>query len=217
MTQRPLPRPAAPRAQLLLWLSALLLLGALEGAGAKKIVCQGGKCFSSRVKVALMGPEHGLTYCTLCRDPRRQGSHVDVWESHFRPPRYAVVGELVYAVPNDGSSELLNVGALRGNVALLDRGGSVPIVYKVRRAQAAGAKAVVIVDDGDCDASFDCRIMGKRAAGRGFSARDREELWSSVKIPAVVALQSHGAGLKAMMNLEVMHLQGLGAQQMEEE
>ena len=199
---------------LLLWLA--VLLGALESAcGAKKIVCQAGKCFSSRVKIAMIRG-HGLTFCTLCRDARLQGSHVDVWESHFRPPSYAVMGELVYAVPNDGSSEILNEEEVRGNIALIDR-GNVPIVSKVQRAQAAGAKAVVIVDDGDCDTSYNCRIMGRRAEGRGFSARDREDLWKAITIPSVVALASYGDGLKEMMDLEEMDLGVLGLQRMETE
>ena len=53
------------------------------------------------------------------------------------PRDFEVAAELVYAVPNCGErSKILNAGALRGNIALFDRGGEVPMVEKVLLAQA---------------------------------------------------------------------------------
>ena len=186
-----------------------------SSAAAKRVVCSGGQCFSSRVKVAIENGQ-GLLFCKLCRDARLDGSVLDVWEAHFRPARYDIAGELVYAVPNDASSDLLNRDDLRGNIALIDR-GKVPIVAKVKRAQAVGAAGVIIVDDGDCDDDFDCQVLGRRRKGKGWSAQDHAERWRGVKIPSVLALKVHGDGIKRMMDLETMHLGAIGEQRVEAE
>lgn len=57
----------------------------------------------------------------------------------------AVAGRLVAAEPLNGAAPLRNAGALRGRVALIERGGG-QFVHLVRRAQEAGAAAAVIVD-----------------------------------------------------------------------
>jgi hypothetical protein len=41
----------------------------------------------------------------------------------------------------------------------------VPVAIKVQRAQAAGALAAIIVDDGRCTEAFDCGIAGKKTEG----------------------------------------------------
>eukprot|EP00937_MAST-01D_sp_MAST-1D-sp2_P003024 g3024.t1 len=196
----------------------MLLQGLKLASGGGRVVCTGGQCFSSRVKVVLENGQ-GMLFCRLCRDAREEGMYIDVWEAHFRPPDFSVVADLVYAVPNDASSDLLNHEALRGNVALIDR-GNVPIVSKIKRAQTAGATGVVIVDNGDCDSDFECDILGSRGSGahkQGWSAQDHAERWRGIKIPSVVVIQEHGDGLKDMMELETMQLGGLGAQRMEVE
>ena len=84
-----------------------------------------------------------------------------VWESHYYPVNYRVSGgrsgknktvapncvspELVYAVPNDASVQLLNSETMDGHIALVDR-GKVPLVTKVRRAQEVSGILVVVVD-----------------------------------------------------------------------
>lgn len=55
-----------------------------------------------------------------------------------------VSGALVVAEPRDGSRELANAAVCRGKVVLMWRGGC-SFVEKVRRAQAAGAVAAVVV------------------------------------------------------------------------
>ena len=122
-----------------------------------------------------------------------------VWESHYYPLNYRVSGgkrsylgivapkfvspELVYAVPNDASAQLLNSETMDGHIALVDR-GKVPLVTKVRRAQEvsgcwcwlvqwtaeqnpqAGAVGIVIVDDGGCSQQYECGVLGSRHRGR---------------------------------------------------
>ena len=125
-------------------------------------------------------------------------------------------GELVYAVPNDASAQLLNSETIEGHIALVDR-GEVPLATKVRRAQEAGAVGIVIVDDGGCTEQYDCGVLGAQRNGR-FSATDHAQLWRKIRIPAVLLLKSLGDRIKTMMELESINLgPELGLQQMEVE
>ena len=95
--------------------------------------------------------------------------------------------DLIYAVPNDASTDILNEEDVHGNIALIDRGKvptavcnraacfgcsykstvhQVPLVVKVQRAQAAGAIGVVIVDNGGCNDEYECGVLGERSSGR---------------------------------------------------
>ena len=63
---------------------------------------------------------------------------MDVWEAYFRPVGYRITAghflvfsdssnchgfiDLVYAVPNDARTELMNDDDIQGNIALIDRG-----------------------------------------------------------------------------------------------
>ena len=87
---------------------------------------------------------------------------------------------------------------------------------KVQRAQAAGATAVVIVDNGGCNEQYECGVLGDRSNGR-FSAQDHAELWRDITIPTVLSLNEPGGRLKKVMDLEEMDLPELGRQYMEQE
>ncbi len=69
--------------------------------------------------------------------------------------------DIVYGVPNNGSSPFLNADHLRGNIALVDR-GNVGIPIKIKYAQDAGASAVIVVDDGQCTEHLDCGLIGSK-------------------------------------------------------
>lgn len=190
-----------------------ILVMSVTSAVRGRVVCVDGVCFNSRLKIALV-ENRGLTYCQACLDPLEQGSHVDVWEAHFHPSDYRVSGELVYAVPNDVSADILNEDSVRGNIVLIDR-GKVPLVTKVRRAQEAGAVGVVIVDDGSCNQNFECGgNLGSRSHGY-FCAQDHAVLWKNIVIPTVLTLQTHGNRMKEIMDLETMNLPDHGIQYME--
>jgi hypothetical protein len=63
-----------------------------------------------------------------------------------------ITGKLVYATPNDGCSPITNADAIRGNIALIDR-GTCTFDAKAQAAQAAGAIAVIVVNSRDPDSS----------------------------------------------------------------
>ena len=62
------------------------------------------------------------------------------------PPAGGTEGTLVYAQPADGCAAITNASALSGKIALIDR-GTCTFVDKVKRAQAAGAIAVVVANN----------------------------------------------------------------------
>lgn len=59
-----------------------------------------------------------------------------------------ITGKLVYAQPNDASSDLTNPDEIKGNIALIDR-GTVTFSSKCAKALAAGAIGVVMVNSRD--------------------------------------------------------------------
>ena len=67
----------------------------------------------------------------------------------------------MYGIPNDGSEKYLNDQHLRGNIVIVDR-GTVPFAIKVQNAQAAGAEAVIIVDNGGCSETLNCGVLGHK-------------------------------------------------------
>merc|ERR1712232_80430 len=97
------------------------------------------------------------------------GSLIKVWDSHFGPRNYHIDGEIVYGVPNDGRGPILNIEHVKGRIAMVDRGGDIPLVDKVRNLQIAGAIACIIVDNGICTESFECGQSGSKSSGNGFA------------------------------------------------
>lgn len=86
---------------------------------------------------------------------------------------------------------------------------------KVLKVQAAGAKGVVVADDGGCNDGFiDCGRLGGVRDG-GFAKRDGTHAWSGVKIPAVLVSAADGEKLRGMMHLEKVFVKGLGNQLVE--
>jgi hypothetical protein len=79
--------------------------------------------------------------------------------------------------------------------------------------QTAGAAAVIIVDDGQClsDLSF-CGIRICTPSDGGFSCHDSKDVWSNIKIPAVIINQYNGNKLKQLMNVKKVKIPGLGYQ-----
>jgi hypothetical protein len=108
--------------------------------------------------------------------------------------------------------KIINPEQLYGRVALVDR-GKVPLHEKVRRMQKAGAAAVIIADDGQCDDEF--LTCGPRAGSvkeGGFAAYDDYEVWSTLTIPAYLITQSTADRLKSLMSLTQETVRGLGVQ-----
>jgi subtilisin family serine protease len=89
-----------------------------------------------------------------------------------------VTGNLVYVQPNDACSTITNAAAIRGNIALIDRGTCL-FVDKVQAAQDDGAKAVVVVDN-QVEIPFS---MGGSS--------------STINIPGVMISKANGALIKS--------------------
>lgn len=83
---------------------------------------------------------------------------------------------------------------------------------KVLRAQAAGAKGVLVIDNGGCDEGFtDCGRLGSIQDG-GFARLDGAHIWTGVNIPTLLLSSTQGDKLKRMIRLQRMTLDGLGEQ-----
>lgn len=95
------------------------------------------------------------------------------------PPAGGTSGTLVLAQPADACAALSNASALAGKVALVDR-GTCFFVEKAKRAQAAGAIAVVVVNN--------------QSGLTSMSGTD-----ATVTIPTVLVTQSDGGRLKAAL------------------
>ena len=70
-----------------------------------------------------------------------------------------ISGSLVLANPVNGCAALANAGAIAGNVAFIRR-GVCGFVDKYRNAQAAGARAIVVFNDGANATRIDPIVMG---------------------------------------------------------
>ena len=163
--------------------------------------CTNKGCTIKGLKVSLT--QEGLIFCKDCPDPRIEGSYIPVWNSHFNPPTFTVNAALVYAVPNDGSTEVRNPEDVLRRIALVVRGG-VSLVHKIRVAQDAGARAVIIINN-DCvvnSAWLRCENeVAAQAEGRGFARDDPKSEWENIRIPAVIISKENGKRIHDMMDL----------------
>lgn len=100
-----------------------------------------------------------------------------------------VSGTLVQSQPANGCTAFANASAVAGKVALVDR-GVCSFVQKFQNAQAAGALAVVIVDDQDDPLPF---AMGGGDPG-------------SVPIPGVMIRLADGQTIKQVMAKETVNV-----------
>ena len=171
-----------------------------------KRFCDDLGCRSKGVKVSLS--EGGIIFCKDCPDPRKEGSFIPTWNSHYNDDKFVTNGALVYIVPNDGRSEVVNREDVLRRIALVKR-GTVSLVEKARHAQDAGARAVIIID-GDCTRAVDglrCESeIDAKNKGQGFSKRDPEGYWRPIRIPVVMISKEHGERLHNMMDLDKMYM-----------
>lgn len=69
--------------------------------------------------------------------------------AEFGPRHCDITAQVAWANPFFAESTLTNPAALRGRIALINRGGGVSFFEKARRAQEAGAVAVVVINQDD--------------------------------------------------------------------
>ncbi|MEW6161572.1 MAG: PA domain-containing protein, partial [Verrucomicrobiota bacterium] len=99
-------------------------------------------------------------------------------------PTTPITAELVYVAPNEGCTPFTNADAVRGKIALIDR-GTCAFSQKIQNAEAAGALAVIIVNSRDASHADGIWpfIMGGTA----------------VNLPAVMITKPDGDKLKAAL------------------
>jgi len=134
-----------------------------------KRFCDHLGCRAKGLKISLS--ENGIIFCKDCPDPRKEGSYIPTWNSHYNKEKFIANGALVYMVPNDGRSEVVNAEDVLRRIAFVKR-GVVSLVEKVKHAQKAGARAVIIID-GNCTRLVDglrCEdeVEAKKKTGMGF-------------------------------------------------
>jgi PA domain len=150
-----------------------------------------------------LGDGEGLSFCVdtiACEDPYYEGILLPTWNAHHGQRGYRVAGEIALGVPNDGSSVARNHGHVEGSILLLERGG-VTFLTKARNAQAAGAIAVIVADQGgQCGEEFACGgAVGTRSLGQGLAYSDSRSEWAAIKIPVVMISKGSYERIKAQI------------------
>lgn len=113
----------------------------------------------------------------------------DLWTSHFSPPHFDVAAQLALADPLDASRPTPRTVA--HHRILLARRGGLSFAKKALNAQRAGALALVVFDDGQCDHLDQYCVPGAdRARNEGFAALDNARAWRDVRIPVGLILQT---------------------------
>jgi len=183
----------------------------MENSRPRKVAksfCDHQGCRTKGLKVSLT--ESGIIFCKDCPDPRIEGSFIPTWNSHFNPSSFTVNGALVYAVPNDGSTEVRNPEDVLRRIAFVVR-GKVSLVQKVRHAQDAGARAVIIID-GNCSRVHDGLRCENEALAKqqnnGFAKGDPPGEWKSIRIPSVIVSKDNGKRIHDLMDLASMEAFG---------
>ncbi|CAN0456280.1 unnamed protein product, partial [Phaeothamnion confervicola] len=77
--------------------------------------------------------------------------------------------------------------------------GGIPLVHKALRAQAAGALAVVVVDDGACRERFGQHCVPGSAPPEGWASGDAAWPWQELHVPVVLVLGRDGARLRRVV------------------
>ena len=108
--------------------------------------------------------------------------HVNAWSCYWSPKAFTTIGRAVYANPILLDSDVRHPEEVVDRVVLASR-GSVPIAHKAMKLQAAGAKGLVIIDDGACK-EFDqvCVPGSDQSRGEGWGRYDMIEHWKELRI-----------------------------------
>jgi hypothetical protein len=113
----------------------------------------------------------------------------EIGTAKFGPPLErdpGITGDVVATTPTDGCAALTNRAAVRGKIALIDR-GTCRFIAKVRNAQAAGAVAAIIVNN---------------VAGPPPGMAD-DGTGSDITIPSVMISQASGDSIKRFLSTGV--------------
>jgi hypothetical protein len=113
-------------------------------------------------------------------------STVNVWGAHWNPNAFSVVGKTAHVKPIMLENAVFNPKEIAHTIAIVSR-GAIPLVHKILKLQAAGAKGVVILDTGACK-EYDhyCVAGSDKNSGDGWASEDVPEAWSLVRIPSML-------------------------------
>ena len=115
----------------------------------------------------------------------------DGWRLHHAPTTHEVYAPLIIADPIDASEDFF-YNNVQGHIVLIERGGGIPFRDKVRRAQLAGAVAVVLMDNtGKCTDEWyqGCVPGGSKQNGEGFAFQDKKTFWEGIDTPTLMITQ----------------------------
>ena len=109
------------------------------------------------ISAASAGDAGALSYTVHVTSPSSIAGDAQATAALFGPalPDAGISANIVLASPSDGCNTLTNASAVSGKIALINRGGNKPdgtpctFVWKVAKAQAAGASFVIIANNRD--------------------------------------------------------------------
>lgn len=154
-----------------------------------------------------------LSFCVECPSPEIEGSL-----AFALPPKYGlldffITAEVVYCIPNYADqNRIINKHQFKDRIVFVNRGINA-LLDKVARLQGAGAAAVLIGDDGQCDENFkNCGNRAGSAEQGGFSAFDDEMKWREITIPVLLISATSAQRLRDAMQVQRMSIPKLGFQ-----
>jgi hypothetical protein len=158
-------------------------------------------------------PVNYISYCVDCPNPHQEGSILHGLTPKYGLKTFAIIGEVVYSVPNHAAlSKLLNPHEFHNRIVFADRGLN-SLIEKVLLLQNAGALGIIIADDGQCDESFKyCGLRAGSAAEGGFSAHDDLSQWNLVKVPVMLISASSAEKFRLLMKVRRVKVPQIGFQ-----
>mmetsp|Transcript_19951 Transcript_19951/g.28576 ORF Transcript_19951/g.28576 Transcript_19951/m.28576 type:complete len:246 (+) Transcript_19951:120-857(+) len=163
-------------------------------------------------------PVKQLFFCVGCPHPQHEGSIVNALIAKHSIRNYDFIGELVYCIPNGAeSAKIINKYQFADRVVLVDRGQQTTIQDKINRIAGneniAGALAIILADDGQCNTEFSyCGHRAGNAQDGGFAAHDDKIFWSELDIPVFLVTAASADRLKQGMNMKTMKIPRMGLQ-----
>jgi len=129
------------------------------------------------------------------------GDHIQFIKAVFGAQQATVITKLAVADPVYCEDDIINAEELEGMIAVVKRGKKIPYVQKALRVQAAGAVAMLVINN-DAGKGED----GEKLHPMGPSPRDKSDgskEAAAIKIPCVVIRESSGESVMAATGTDV--------------
>lgn len=158
-------------------------------------------------------PIKTISFCVDCPSPEIEGSITTGLLPRHGIKEYFFMGELVYSIPNYAEkNNILNKHQFPDRIVFVNR-GMIPFLDKVTRLQHAGASAIIIADDGQCDDDFIfCGTRSGSAREGGFASHDDKLKWDAINIPILLITRKSADKLRDLMRVEYMPIPRMGMQ-----